>query len=192
MFDLAERNPEVVVAIATVLASMSALLSVVLTTFSIIQTRKHNEMSVRPIARFILGDYDDHLYIRISNSGLGPLIVSNFQILHNGVKLETDNLIEAINIEHDNIVWETFSRIIPGLTINSDKERTIMSVKISTDNPEQIHFRDALRASLSEFSLICFYKDIYERKVYVVKKDLSWFGRRIGKEYREPPSRNNI
>ena len=55
-------------------AAFVSLLSLVVSIIALAIHRKHNYMSVKPIAHFSKGDYEDCLFIKLKNYGTGPLI----------------------------------------------------------------------------------------------------------------------
>ncbi|WBL26786.1 hypothetical protein [Zunongwangia sp. HGR-M22] len=80
-----------------------ATVAVVFTWRTLYIQKKHNIKSIIPIGKIRIGDYESNIYIRIDNSGIGPLIFQ--KLFLNGVKIPANKmLIESIpNSRRNNI-----------------------------------------------------------------------------------------
>ena len=62
-------------------------------------------MSLTPIARILLSDYEDKLAVKIMNTGVGPLIIGTFQATRGN---ETENdLISLCQTCRKGMLWNT-------------------------------------------------------------------------------------
>jgi len=164
-----------------VLALVTSIVSILYTAKSLKIQREHNFKSVKPIAHIDLGDYETDIYIKITNNGIGPLIIKNVQIT-NGT-ISSENLIDILpeNIRL-NTLWNTFSAKIITQSIRVDNHLFLLQKKFPNDNsisPEQESLRTELREALKHIIIKIEYTDIYEVNKYITTKDLAWFGRRF-------------
>ena len=122
--------------IISISAIIIAVVSVVVTVWQGIETRRHNRLSVQPRLEltFALSYKEDKADFTLKNKGLGPAILGNATAVINGTTYnlnDTDRFFEfldkmgigSVSISFDNLEYE--STVIPNETL------TIFSVKIS-------------------------------------------------------------
>ncbi len=54
---------------------VTGVIALIFTAISLQVQRKHNKLSVKPIAIISAGDYQDELAVHVQNKGTGPLII---------------------------------------------------------------------------------------------------------------------
>jgi hypothetical protein len=67
---------EILLSLCTLVLSLCAVIISILTARS---QKTHNKNSVRPLLGIVVGDYEDDLYVRIDNNGVGPAIITNIK-----------------------------------------------------------------------------------------------------------------
>ncbi len=169
---------DIILPIATVAISVVA---VVFTWRTLYIQKKHNIKSIKPIGKIRLGDYESNIYIRIDNSGIGPLILE--KIFLNGVEIPANKmLIESIpknrreNIRWKNFTGNYFKRTIPAgenlelirWTPETDFEKTEYQTSKTKSN---------IRDTFQNWNLRIEYTDIYDSQTFSDELNLSWFGR---------------
>ena len=177
-----------------IIALCALVVSVVSIVFTIIQVqlqRTHNKKTVKPIGRIRIGDYQSNIYVKIENSGVGPLIVR--QILIKNKTLETKkSFIDILPADlTKRVVWTNFTGSYEGRTIipGQSLELIVWTIndsykKIADENERETKInqdRSDLRKALKDVSVSVIYTDIYEREEF--KHELTndefkdWYGR---------------
>jgi hypothetical protein len=89
VFDFLVSKPEVANAAAAigsaVVASIALVLSLISLWISIAalrHQRKHNRLSVRPLAYIMIGDYEDRVFVKLTNNGTGPMIIKSIKVIN--------------------------------------------------------------------------------------------------------------
>jgi len=132
--------------------------------------RTHNSNSVKPILQLDIGDYEDDIYVRVHNNGVGPGIITNVEI-----KKQNDNAIRKDIISYfENLDWEwdVFSTGLEGLAISPNRYTYFIEMK----NPSEEQ-KEKLRKVLKELIIKIDYTDIYNKPMEPISAQLSWFGR---------------
>jgi hypothetical protein len=167
-----------------------SIIAIGFTAFQAITQRIHNKKTVKPIGRIRIGDYEDNIFVRIENSGVGPLIIKKVSI-QNGKLHTTRSLIDILPADlTKRIDWTNFTKeyegraIIPGQalelivwTINSSYENKSSDV-IEKD-------RRDLRKALKELSISMIYTDIYEEKNFEHEQKNDYFRDCYGRHDKE-------
>lgn len=162
-------------------AILISIIAVIFTALSLYIQRKHNIKSVKPIGKIRIGDYESNIYIRIDNSGIGPLIL--LKVFLNGNEIPADKmLIESIpNGRRYNIKWKNFSGNYNNRTIPVGDNLELIRWTPETDfekSPEEIEItKSNIRDTFQNWNLKIEYTDIYESETYSDELNLSWFGR---------------
>lgn len=137
---------------------------------------KHMKLSVRPLAGFSVGDYEDCLGVWLANKGLGPFQIATLQVA------DSRGLVENSIIPHmpsliGDVHWSNFRDNSNGTAVEKGKKIELILLK---GDPESIDFqksRDEVRRALMGLTLILEYKDLYGKPMPRVEYKLSWFGR---------------
>lgn len=174
-----------------IITSVSSLiLSVVAVVISIITYRsqkEHNKNSVRPILDIVLGDYEDDLYIRIVNCGVGPAIITGIECTRSyvGEVASSNSLVElmphkarlqgkSFNLTVNMLSFSDFVEDITGRTISPGSGITLLQIKNPARN-QIVVFRNYLKDCCVKVE----YTDIYNSKPWDRKRLLDFFGRTI-------------
>jgi hypothetical protein len=157
----------------TIIALSVSIASIVFTYIQLRIQRTHNKKTVKPIGRIIIGDYENQIFVKLENSGVGPLIIK--EILTKNKKIQTTN--SFISILPDDlkrrITWTNFTgdyqgrTIIPGQslelvvwTINQSYEKT------ASGDERIFKDRNDLRKALKDICVSVNYTDIYENEEF--------------------------
>lgn len=173
---------QIIISVSSILTSIIAIIISITTYRSQVQ---HNKNSVKPILNIILGDYENDLYVRIDNNGVGPAIIKNVSCSNR--RDEKNCLIKLIPREvrvttpHADAIVSLFPLTdfvedISGRTIAPEKHIVLLEL-LEPDSKKRI----ALRTVLKEITIHIEYTDIYRKETFVVERELSFFGRTLSK-----------
>jgi hypothetical protein len=174
-FDFTQYNPESSTIIIAFIALILSFCSTILALWSVWLQRKHNHVSVRPIAASILANYIDNLAVKIKNNGLGPLIIKKF-FVQKGNNILGDNLIDLMPQNPENVPWRDFAKGINSHILSPGEELCILELKTEEISEEFIEFRNEVRMTLAPLSIKIEYENIYEERQPEYKENLYWFG----------------
>lgn len=169
MIDWISNNAQTITAISAVVIS---LISLFVAIRALSAQKTHNKLSVRPIAHFSKGDYKNHIFVRLKNYGMGPLIITKFNISKD--KSSFKRLIDSFNGVASQLTWEAFTDDIEGRVLAPQKEFTLIQASFT---PDQGHIRQAIRQSLAKTTLTVGYRCLYDEDQPEVQEKLEWFSR---------------
>lgn len=161
-------------------ALIVSIVSVMFTWFTLKYQRIHNYKTVRPIGIIVAGDYEDKIFIRLDNSGIGPLIIKKV-IVKNRI-LEASTVIDIIpsNLS-GRIPWKDFAAGLEKKTIPAGKQLNL--IVWTSDNYQNSSAeilsqdRTDLRRFLKDVTVKLIYTDVYEKNIFSDERSLEWFGR---------------
>lgn len=176
--------------IDVIISVCSLLISVIAGIISINTYRsqkEHNKNSVRPILNIVLGDYEDDLYVRVDNNGVGPAIVSSIHCTcsYFDELLSANSLVELIPYKAtvqgersgstaDMHSFTDFVEDITGRTIPPGGHITLLRIA----EPKRVQLL-AFRNLLSKCCVEIEYTDIYNSKPWKCRRLLDFFGRNL-------------
>jgi hypothetical protein len=188
-FDFLVDKPDVANAIAAIGGAILAAFAVIISVISLVvaisslwMQHKHNRLSVRPIANFDLGDYENHIYVKLQNNGFGPLIVNAIRVV--GASNPDEALIKSMPVLSPKVLWANFLMESRGRSIQPGTELMLLELSLQ-DDFEQKQFalsRESVRQALGGLKLEAHYTDIYGTRLPVVTRDLSWFHRTLSEK----------
>lgn len=153
-------------------ASIALLLSIV----TIRDQRKHNKLSVRPIAMISVADYVDRLAVNLQNQGTGPLIIEKLLVTDSNGN-ERNSIIEFFDDGFEDVTWSTFTGGINGWAILPGSQRTLIELVEDSSDKKFVAKRNKVRKVLAGLKVIVHYQDIYEQKMPVKVRSLDFFAR---------------
>lgn len=139
--------------------------------------RRHNELSVRPLAEITVADYEDSLRVKLRNNGSGPMIILAVTV-SDGTNAH-ESLIEWMPALPHGRPWNTFTHALRRRTLQAGAEITLLEL---TEHENEANFsvcRDRVRAALAPLAVNVEYTDIYNAVMQPCQKPLSWFGRNL-------------
>ncbi|MET3125461.1 hypothetical protein ABID42_000549 [Arcicella rosea] len=134
--------------------------------------RVHNEKSLRPLGQIDFRDKERTLRVRISNNGIGPLIIEKIIYIKDGKKFAVISDCLTLNprsYAHLRTSESASTVIYPSSNL------VIFETTFEADEPEEDI--DEARTQLSSLSLVVIGRDIYNNKI-TIKRDFEWFGTR--------------
>jgi hypothetical protein len=164
-------------AAAAFLALFVSGFSVWISVWSARTQRKHNELSVRPLAEVTVADYENSLRVKLRNNGTGPMIVTAVTV-SNGV-MTKNCLIDWMPSLPGGRLWNNFTHALHHRTLQSGAEIVLLEL---TEHDGERNFskcRDLVRKTLAPLTVNVEYTDIYESVMRPCRKPLSWFGRHV-------------
>jgi hypothetical protein len=162
---------------ATIMASLSvilALIGVILALIGLWIQRKHNKLSVKPIAELIFNDYKGLLEVGIRNKGVGPLMCDEI-ITENDKGEIKAHLADFLDHQISPTEYFTIYTQLKDFVIAPGELLMIFSYKHDLEYHNTI--LNQIRQKLSKLSISVNYSNIYNDKMPLYKKSLSWFDR---------------
>ncbi|RYU62665.1 hypothetical protein ERW51_18750 [Aliivibrio finisterrensis] len=159
-----------VIAICAVIVSV---VSIVVAIKTLNAQRRHNKLSLKPIVHISKGDYEDKIFVRVKNYGLGPLIITECEINKYGEKYNT--LVDSIGDRASELMWDTFSSNLDGRVLAPQKEFTLLEASFDEDSDNQL--KKYIRRSLASTVIIIRYTCVYGDNYPEERERLSWFSR---------------
>lgn len=152
-------------------------LSVWISVWSARAQRKHNELSVRPLAEVMVADYENSLRVKLRNNGTGPMIIKAV-IVSDGATTK-DCLIDWMPNLPGGRLWNTFTYALQNRTLQPGAE--IVLLELTEHDGERNFSRclDLVRKTLAPLTVNVEYTDIYESVMRPSRKPLTWFGRHV-------------
>jgi len=169
------NHHDLVTAGTAILAVFISLLSIILAVCNMRMQRTHNRKSILPIAYLSLGDYEQHVFVRLDSQGAGPMIIDELSILNAETRERLGSFL--IELMPKGIAWETFFRDIRGRALRPDQEISLISLKGSPDDPCFIAGRDEVRRALSKLIVRIDFHSVYEQR-FTYERALDWFARK--------------
>jgi hypothetical protein len=166
-------------AIASVAAAFLALLvsaiSVGISVWAVTSQRKHNELSVRPLAEITVADYENSLRVKLRNHGIGPMIVTAVTV-SDGVNAKPTFFAWMPDLPRGRL-WTNFADEVRDRTMAPGRELVLLEL---TEYEGEVGFeqcREVVRAALKSLTVNVEYTDVYGNVMTPRRKELSWFGR---------------
>lgn len=177
-------KPDVANAVAAigsaVLAGVACLISFV-SLYVSHKTAKHQEthdrMSVRPLVYVAVGDYENRIYVKIQNNGVGPLILKRITVV--GAAEPDKPLIEAMPELPPKAAWANFVEDIAGRSIPPGGEVFLIDLEegSSASRASFSLARDKVRLALGTLTIKVEYTDVYDQLLPPAIRKLNWFHR---------------
>lgn len=182
LFELLKRNTEVANALGALASASAAILALAVSGISIYISvwaariqRKHNELSVRPLAEVTVADYENSIRVKLRNNGSGPMIVTAVTISDG--KNANESIVDWMPRLPRNRHWTTFTHALQNRTLQAGGEIALIELtELEGEEGFAVCLRMTRRA-LSPLTVNVEYTDIYNTVLTPCKKSLSWFGR---------------
>ena len=171
---LLSANEKLVTSWTAILAVFISLVSIVVAVVNIAMQRAHNRKSVLPIGNLSLGDYENQIFVRLRNDGVGPMIIDNISVQ----QIETGKEIGSalIDLMPKGLAWTTFVKDISGRAFAASKDIDLILFEGDPNKPQFIDARQRVREALSKLRVKVHYHSIYGDEM-VAERPLDWFGR---------------
>ena len=168
-------DPDAVIALGTLAISVA---SIILTLVTIIQTRKHNHLSVKPLCHIHPPDYEDRIAVIIQNHGIGPLVTKSIKFYDESNETKT-YLIDLMPRLPTGYYWTHFTKS-DSFVVPANNEKILIELSGKHTDVDFIKLRDSVRKRLSSITVEYEFTDIYGRSFPKEIYKLSWFGRGEG------------
>jgi hypothetical protein len=162
-------------AAAAFLALLVSAISVGISVWAAQSQRRHNELSVRPLAEITVADYETSLRVKLRNHGTGPMIVTAITV-SNGSSTRPTILAwmpQLANGRH----WTDFTDEVHDRTLAPGGELVLLEITEDDGEIDFAQYRDPTRAALAPLTVNVEYTNIYNSVMPPRQKALSWFGR---------------
>ncbi|KUG11035.1 hypothetical protein BEI02_11165 [Elizabethkingia sp. HvH-WGS333] len=157
-------------------ALIVSAIGVFISIWTIVSTRKHNKLSVKPIAYILPQNYEDKVCVNIQNKGTGPLIVKEISFTDIIDKRTTNSLIELMPELKNGYHWSNFSSA-DKFVLSPNETKELLKLTGDIDDDIYIDNREIIREKLSKVQIKIKYTGIYEGKSIILIHDLKWFER---------------
>ena len=136
--------------------------------------------AVRPLANVPLGDYESSVFIKLTNNGMGPMIIKSVRITN--APDPSRPLIDAMPKLQRGVWWTRFIRDVVGRSILPGGEIVLLelSSKSSNSKDQFALSRDQVRQALGKLEVHVEYTDIYGSTLPIVTRSLQFFHRAKG------------
>jgi len=176
IFDFLAAKHDLVAAITAVAALFVSAVSIVLAIFNMTTQRTHNRKSLMPIAHVRLGDYENRIFVRLHNDGIGPMVISRVTVSKPGSKAKKQaSLIAFMPDLPAGILWTTSVADLAGWALAADKDITLLMLEGDPADAKFVSARQSIRQALSELKIEVKYHDIYGTRMPRAVRDLQWF-----------------
>jgi len=149
--------------------------------FTLLSQRKHDRISLRPLAAITLLDFDNCIKVTIRNAGVGPMILS--RVITQNKKTGAMKGYPIDWFSRQPFLWNNFNKPAAGrvLAVGDQLELLHYSTDRLDDQTEVQRKRDIniIRSILKDMTIQVAYMDIYDKAQPVASRDLAWFGRKI-------------
>ena len=162
-------------AAAAFLALFVSAVSVCISIWAVRSERRHNELSVRPLAEITVADYENSLRVKLCNHGIGPMIVTNLTVSDGRTSKPT--LIAWMPVLPNCRHWTNFTGQISDRTLTPGGELILLELTEAEGELDFASSRDLARCVLATLSVNVDYTNIYNTVMPARRKSLSWFGR---------------
>lgn len=131
--------------------------------------RTHNEKSLKPLGQIDLEDRQGHLYVQITNNGLGPMIVDRFVFLNDGKKYTA--IKECLPLAPQSYTAIEVNESVQKVILPNG-HLVIFETRLENSEPD-VHL---LRQQLSPIRMTVEFHDIYDNRM-TIERDFGWFSR---------------
>jgi hypothetical protein len=139
-------------------------------------SKKHNYLSVKPIAYILPQDYEDKICIILQNKGTGPLITKSIKFLNDETKEEKKYLVDFMPALKTNQQWSNFSKAQKYiLTPNEDK--ILLEYSLTENDSSFEENKLEIRKALKDIRIIITYSGVYNEETDTLNFKLKWYGR---------------
>jgi hypothetical protein len=162
-------------AAAAFLALLVSAVSVGISVWAVRSERRHNELSVRPLAEITVADYENSIRVKLRNHGIGPLIITAVTVTDGSSTRPTllDWMPDLPAQRH----WTNFTDQVRDRTLAPGGELVLLELTEDEDEEDFGACRDLARAALAPLTVNVEYTNIYNTVMPPRRKALSWFGR---------------
>jgi hypothetical protein len=180
LMDFLTANHDLVAALTAVAALFVSAISIILAIFNMTTQRTHNRKSLMPIAHVRLGDYENRMFVRLHNDGIGPMLIDNIVVSkRRSMGRKQSSFVGLVPALPPGILWTTFVTELSGRALSAGKDITILLLEGDPTDQKFLAARQSVRQALSDLRIVIKYRDIYGHKMPQAKRDLDWFASNV-------------
>lgn len=160
------------------LALIVATVSIGIAFYGVKLQHRNILLSVRPLPYISCADYENLLWVKIRNDGVGPLLIKAVHFNREEAIDEFADLVSYMPKLPPGLFWSKFSS---GLvrTVPLGGDLPLLEFALDPAKPTQARFRDRCRAELQRIEVIVEYTDMHGSAFVPVSRNLDWFKRRL-------------
>lgn len=155
---------------------VTGLIALIFTAVALQVQRRHNRLSVKPIAIISVGDYLNELAVYLQNKGTGPLIIKDLSFGDQSGRKEK-SIIDFFGSDFRSVVWSTFVSDIDGWAILPGETKTLIKLEGDPTDKDFLLVREKVREVLASIQVELLYQDIYENDMPKKIRKLDFFAR---------------
>jgi hypothetical protein len=165
-------------AVQSWIALIVAVVSIGIAFYGVKLQRQNNLMAVRPLPYISCADYEDLLWVKVRNDGVGPLLVRNVTIRRDGAPGQFDNIVNYLPALPSGLFWSKLTKdYVRTVPVGSDMP--LLELRLDAGDRAQVKFREACRSELKRLELTVEYTDLHGSFFEPVSRNLDWFGQRL-------------
>jgi hypothetical protein len=177
-FQWMATNKDLITSWTAILAVFASAASFAIAALSMRVQRSHNRKSVLPMGSVTVGDYENQLFVRVWNYGVGPMIIEKLVIeREDGADQRVPGIIDLMPTLPGKCRWSTFVREISDRAIPANDHITLILLEGDEDDRDFVAARQMVRKILSGLTVKVEYKDVYGETMPPAVRNLKWFGR---------------
>jgi hypothetical protein len=157
-------------------AILAILTSVTIAAINMTMQRRHNRKSVLPIGHVSVGDYNNQIFVRLWNYGVGPMIIKRVVVAREGEQ-KKPSIIGFMPKLPDDFPWSTFVGDISNRVIPGNDNIPLILLEGDEKNRDFVAVRQMVREILSGLTIKVEYKNVYGENMPPAVRNLDWFGR---------------
>jgi len=139
-------------------------------------SKKHNFLSVKPIAYILPKDYEDSVCIILQNKGTGPLITKSIKFINDETKEEKKYLIDFIPNLKNNAKWSNFSKSQKYI-LSPNEDKILLEYTLHEKSQSFEENKLIIRNALKDIRVVITYSGVYNEKEETLDFKLKWYGR---------------
>ncbi|THD70428.1 MAG: hypothetical protein E7813_08355 [Bradyrhizobium sp.] len=170
-------NKDLITSWTAIFAVLASAVSFTIAAINMMMQRKHNRKSVLPIGHISVGDYENQIFVRIWNYGIGPMLIKRVVVAGEGGVKQEAAIIDLMPKLPGEYHWSTFVGNISDRTIPAADHISLILLEGDEDNGEFVAAREMVRRALSRLTVTVEYKDVYGNNMPAAIRNLEWFGR---------------
>jgi hypothetical protein len=178
VFQWMVENKDLITSWTAIFAVVASAASFGIAALNMRMQRRHNRKSVLPIGHVTVGDYENQLFVRVWNYGVGPMIIKKMIVEgEDGADQKLPGIVDLMPELPGKCAWSTFVRNISDRAIPANDHITLILLEGGEDDSDFVAARQMVRKALSGLTVKIEYKDIYGETMPPAVRNLKWFGR---------------
>src|SRR5262249_33667018 len=180
-FQWIETNKDLITSWTAILAVFASAVSFTIAAINMMMQRRHNRKSVLPIGHVAVGDYENQIFVRLWNYGVGPMIIKKVVVTKQGhVEKPLPAIISFMQELPGKCHWSTFVEDISDRAIPVKDHISLIVLEGDEGNSDFVVARELVRKALSGLIIKVEYQDVYGENMQPAIRSLEWFGRHWG------------